>query len=433
LTSRGASLPSLAGAAFALAGGVAALIVLTGGTLSPDAGGAGLAAVVGVLALALVPADAAQQGWYAGVASGLSRRRTPAWAIRVVVLVTAPLAGLGVAVYALAALGIALTTRPGAPVRISGLRATGTAFLGLAVVLAARSCGLLVGGPEVPWAVLLIGSGLALFWSAAGAVPRDESGVALSEARTTRTLLGLLLALAGAAWVLSRAGLFHQAGSTIAGTFVALAVLALVVGPRWLRTSRALGTERTDRARSEERAELADHLHDSVLQTLALIQRRAADPGAVSTLARRQERELRRWLMGDRPTTTADETLADAVRVAVADIEDTHGARVELVIVGDASLDEGTRALIGATREALSNAARHASGAPISLFAKVADDQIEIFVHDRGPGFDTHAIPLERRGVRESIIARVERHGGTAAIQSAPGEGCEITLRLARN
>ena len=100
--------------------------------------------------------------------------------------------------------------------------------------------------------------------------------------------------------------------------------------------------------------------------------------------------------------------------------------------VGDAPLDERTRALLGATREALSNAARYAAGAQISLFAKVTEDQIEVFVHDRGPGFDPHAIPPERRGVRESIIARVERHGGSANIVSAPGEGCEITLRLAR-
>ena len=428
---RAVAFPSLAGALAALAGAVAALVGFAGGTLSADAGDAALAALAGAVALSLAPSDP-QQGWYAGVANALSRTGIPAWVIRAVVLLTAPLAGFGVAAYALAALGIALTAAPGAPVRVSGLRATGTAFLGLAVVLAARSCGLLIGGPEVPWAVLLVGSGLALFWSAAGAAPRDESGVALAEARTVRTVLGLLLALAGAAWVLSRAGLFHQAGGTIAGTFVALAVLGLVVGPRWLRTSRALGAERTDRARTEERAELADHLHDSVLQTLALIQRRAGDPGAVSTIARRQERELRQWLMGERSTSTVDESLADALRTSVADIEDTHGARVELVIVGDVSLDERTRALLGATREALSNAARHATGAPISLFAKVAEDQIEVFVHDRGPGFDPHAIPLERRGVRESIIARVERHGGTAAIQSAPGEGCEITLRLAR-
>jgi signal transduction histidine kinase len=217
-----------------------------------------------------------------------------------------------------------------------------------------------------------------------------------------------------------------------AATAVALVVLVLVVGPRWLRTSRALAAERTDRARAQERAELADHLHDSVLQTLALIQRRAGDPAAVSTIARRQERELREWLLGESAAKPAEDSLAGALRATVAEVEDLHGARVELVIVGDAPLDERAQALLGATREALSNAARHAPGAPISLFAKVTPAAIEVFVHDRGPGFDPGAVPPERRGVRESIIARIERHGGVAEVRSAPGDGCEVTLRVDR-
>jgi signal transduction histidine kinase len=432
---RAVTLSALAGALAALAGGAAALIGLRGGTLPVDAWYAALAALVGVAALSLSPValhDRTQEGWYAGVAAALARPGLPAWAIRLVVLLTAPLAGLGVGAYAVAALSIALTSAPGAPVRIDGLRATATGFLGLAVVLAARSAGLLVGGPELPWALLLIGSGLSLFWSAAGALRGADATQVLLEARAIRTSLGLLLALAGAVWLLSRSGLFHQAGSTIAATAVALVVLVLVVGPRWLRTSRALGAERTDRARAQERAELADHLHDSVLQTLALIQRRAGDAAAVSAIARRQERELREWLLGEPAAKPAEESLARALRGTVAEVEDLHGARVELVIVGDAPLDERAQALLGATREALSNAARHAAGAPISLFAKVTPAAIEVFVHDRGPGFDAGAVAPERRGVRESIIARIERHGGVAAVHSAPGDGCEVTLRLDR-
>jgi signal transduction histidine kinase len=429
------ALPVLAGALVALAGGAAVLSGLGGPTLPLDGGAAALAALTGAMALGLSPAaldDPAQEGWYAGVASALDRPGMPAWAIRLVVVASAPLAGAGVAAYALAALGLALSAPPGAPVRIDPLRATGTGFLGLAVVLAARASGLLLGGPELPWAVLLVGSGLALFWSAAGALRGADASQALLDARAARTDLGLLLSLAGVVWVLSRAGLFDQAGSTIAATCAALAVLALVIGPRWLRTSRALRAESTDRVRAQERSELADHLHDSVLQTLALIQRRADDPTAVSALARRQERELREWLLGEPAASAAEDSLAGALRALVAEAEDLHGARVELVIVGEAPIDPRATALLGAAREALSNAARHARGSPVSLFAKITPGQIEVFVHDRGPGFDPQAIAPERRGVRESIIGRVERHGGVAEVHSAPGEGCEIRLRVGR-
>jgi signal transduction histidine kinase len=429
------SLQILAGALVVLAGVAAVLNGLGGPTLPLDGAASALAALTGALALGLSPAgldDPLQEGWYAGVASALERPGLPAWAIRLIVLASAPLAGAGVAAYALAALVLALTAPPGAPVRIDPLRATATGFLGLAVVLAARAGGLLLGGAELPWAVLMIGSGLALFWSAAGALRDADASQALLDARAARTDLGLLLSLAGVVWVLSRAGLFDQAGGTIAATCAALAVLALVIGPRWLRTSRALRAESTDRARAQERSELADHLHDSVLQTLALIQRRAGDPLAVSALARRQERELREWLLGEPVASAAEGSLAGALHALVAEVEDLHGVRIELVIVGDAPLDARAGALLGAAREALLNAARHAPGAAVSLFTKVTDSQIEIFVHDRGPGFDPRAMAPERRGVRESIIRRVERHGGVAQVHSAPGQGCEVTLRVGR-
>ena len=433
--SRVLALPVLAGALVAAAGGAAVLSGAGGPTLPLDGDAAAVAALTGVLALGLSPAaldDPTQEGWYAGVANALARPGMPAWAIRLIVVASAPIAGAGVAAYALAALGLALTAAPGAPVRIDPLRATATGFLGLAAVLAARASGLLLGGPELPWAVLLVGSGLALFWSAAGALRDTDASQALLDARAARTDLGLLLSLTGVIWVLSRAGLFHQAGSTIAATCAALAVLALVIGPRWLRTSRALRADSTDRARAQERSELADHLHDSVLQTLALIQRRAGDPAAVSALARRQERELREWLLGEPAASAAEGSLAGALHALVAEVEDLHGARIELVIVGDAPLDARAGAVLGAAREALFNAARHAPEAAVSLFAKVTDSQIEVFVHDRGPGFNPGAIAPERRGVRESIIRRVERHGGVAQVHSAPGEGCEVTLRVGR-
>ena len=193
---------------------------------------------------------------------------------------------------------------------------------------------------------------------------------------------------------------------------------------------RTLGAERAARIRSQERAEVAAHLHDSVLQTLTLIQRRADDPREVATLARRQERELRAWLSGDGDR-DADATLVGALQDTAAEVEDTFDATVEVVAVGDRPLDEPATALLAAAREAMVNAARFAAqGGPISVYAEVKDAVTEVFVRDRGPGFDLAAVPGDRRGVRESIIGRMGRNGGSARIAAAPGGGTEVVLRL---
>jgi signal transduction histidine kinase len=167
-----------------------------------------------------------------------------------------------------------------------------------------------------------------------------------------------------------------------------------------------------------------------VLQTLALVQKRADDPRAVATLARRQERELRAWLSGA-PEARPDDCLADALRAAAAEIEEAHGVPVEVVTVGDHDLDDRHRALVAAAREALANAVRHsASDEPIALFMEVAGGRTEVFVRDRGIGFDAGAVPEDRRGVRESIVGRMDRHGGRAAVHSTPGQGTEVELIL---
>jgi signal transduction histidine kinase len=193
---------------------------------------------------------------------------------------------------------------------------------------------------------------------------------------------------------------------------------------------RRLRTERVARARSEERAEVAAHLHDSVLQTLALIQRRTEKPDEVARLARRQERELRDWLADSAPS-RPDERLADALRAAAAEIEDSHGAPIEAVVVGDAPLDDRLEALVAASREALTNSAKFASeGGPVRLYAEIEDGSARVFIDDRGPGFDPDEIPADRRGVRESIIGRMRRHGGKAQIRSEPGDGTEVELTM---
>ena len=205
------------------------------------------------------------------------------------------------------------------------------------------------------------------------------------------------------------------------------ALLATIIfGPRWLRSARASAAARAQAARANERAELAGVVHDSVLQTLALIQSRADDPAEVKALARRQERDLRARLFGGpdaRPL-----SMAGALRSVAAEVEDAHRVKVDVVIIGDARLDEDSAALVASAREALFNAAKHAPDAPLSLFAEIDERKVSAYVRDRGPGFDLETIPQDRRGVRDSIMARMVRHGGHAAVRTAPGGGCEVRL-----
>ena len=175
------------------------------------------------------------------------------------------------------------------------------------------------------------------------------------------------------------------------------------------------------------------HLHDSVLQTLALIQRSAEDPRRVASLARTQERELRAWLAGEEGT-SAEGGLASALEAAASDLEKETGERIELVTVGDCALDEGAASVLGAAREAMLNAVKFAGsaagGGPVSVYAELGDGRIKVFVRDRGPGFDPAGVPAERRGVRESIVGRMRRAGGSAQLRSGPQEGTEVELTL---
>lgn len=185
---------------------------------------------------------------------------------------------------------------------------------------------------------------------------------------------------------------------------------------------------RERRARERERRQFSAHLHDSVLQTLALIQRQSDDPAAVNRLARRQEHALRSWMAGDVNLSTA--TLAGAVRDTVEEIEDEEQVKVELTMIGDGELDRRGEELIAAMREALRNAARHAPGAAVNVFLDVSTTRTELFVRDSGPGFVFEDVVPERRGVRDAIIGRMQSVGGSATVDSTPGEGTEIALRL---
>ena len=236
-------------------------------------------------------------------------------------------------------------------------------------------------------------------------------------------LLGVALLITGAVILLSRGGATNGhfiAPGAVAGAFV------LVVGP-WVWQ---LAGEHNQRIRAEERAEVAARIHDSVLQTLALVQRHAGDPTRVATLARRQERELRRWLYGGAPARGS--SLADALSETASEVEELHGVRIEVVSAGDEPLDDRLAQLVLAAREAMTNAAKFSGGEEISVYAESGSEQTTVFVRDRGIGFDRSAVAADRHGISESIEGRMQRVGGSAAIVSAPGEGTEVELTIAR-
>jgi signal transduction histidine kinase len=235
-------------------------------------------------------------------------------------------------------------------------------------------------------------------------------------------ILGVTLMLAGAVIFLGtngKSGPFIVPGAVVGA-------LVLVVGPWvWQLTS-----ERAERIRIQERADVAARIHDSVLQTLALVQHHAGDPQRVAALARRQERELRRWLYGSGVADVA--SLVDALADVAADVEELHSVRIELASAGDAELDDAVGQLVLAAREAMANAAKFSGADEVFAYAEIGHDEIVVFVRDAGVGFDRAAIAPDRRGIAESIEGRMQRAGGTATLVTAPGEGTEVELRLPR-
>jgi signal transduction histidine kinase len=314
-------------------------------------------------------------------------------------------------------------------------------LLAIASLLLLRKWGLWLSDAIV-WPVLLAAAGGALIWrqSTAAEAPARAPAVAPAAPRApllhlpadaaSRALIGAALVVGGGLVFLWLNDALQPARDSVLAVVVVLIAATLIFAPWWLRLVRGLSAERAERIRSQERAEVAAHLHDSVLQTLALMQRRVEDPREVAALARRQERELRAWLNGRRAA--GDATVASALEGAAAEVEEAHGVPVEVVAVGDAPLDPGAEALVAAAREALVNAAKFAGESPVALYAEVAPGRIEVFVRDRGPGFDPAAVPDDRRGVRESIVGRMERHGGRATVHTAPGAGTEVELVLER-
>jgi signal transduction histidine kinase/phage shock protein PspC (stress-responsive transcriptional regulator) len=304
----------------------------------------------------------------------------------------------------------------------------GAGLLLVAGILIAQLLGIDVPlGTLIPAAAVLGGASIA--WMQldetrrAGLVDKTKADQAGGWARLAA---GLALVVAGVLVMVSGSGSWEQTWLALLASVAVLGGVVLVLLPWALKFWRELEAERAGRVRETERAEIAAHLHDSVLQTLALIQRRAGNEHDVVRLARAQERELRGWLFQD-PGKDAGQ-LSDRIKAVAAEVEDFLGNAVEVVSVGDTAMTEAHEALVQASREAMLNASRHGGGA-VSVYLEVSGDNTEIFIKDRGPGFDLQDVPEDRLGVRESIIGRMRRHGGAASITSTP-EGTEVRLRM---
>ena len=283
------------------------------------------------------------------------------------------------------------------------------------------------------------------------------------------------LVVGGASYVSGAADLFHggylvpslivasygagMAGALIVGSLIAIEQVATLVAwgnsPvssisslgfilwgiifAWLfgtirRTDRArreavavLVTEREQGARSAERLAMANHLHDSVLQTLVVIEDDAGDEERVKVLARQQARELRQIVEGERPLGSS--SVRAELEAAAAHVAELFGVEVSSVIRTDVEVTDDLLVLVDAAKEAMVNAAKHSGSDVIHVYSTVDDDVFAVFVRDDGVGFD-----LERtergRGLDHSIRGRVESRGGDVCIESDPGEGPEVKVSI---
>jgi signal transduction histidine kinase len=391
-------------------------------------------------------------GWLGGVCAGIARRYgiDPAL-VRVAFVVATAAGGFGIFLYALLWLVIPAgeaQRRRRLPTGRGAIEvAAGTGLLLMSVLLGFRELGIWFSDAVV-WPLVLIASGGALIWrGSATAAPAPEEPataplvrgdaderaaapqVRRAAAAMSRTGVGIALVMAAGFVFLQATGALSAARDVILAVIAVVVVLGAIFAPWIVRLVRSLTEERAQRIRSQERAELAAHLHDSVLQTLALVQRRSTDPQEVAALARRQERELRAWL-AERPAPGKAASLAPALEAAAAEVEERHGVPVEVVVVGERELDSNLEALVAAAREAMTNAAKFGAGSPVDVYAESNSDTVHVYVRDRGPGFDPADLPPDRHGVRESIVGRMERHGGRARIASDPETGTEVELEL---
>lgn len=383
-----------------------------------------------------MPRLSADERWVGGVAGGIARELgVDPLVVRSSFIILALAGGWGLVLYAASWLVIAIAQprlRSSALPQPKGAspfhRHIAIAMIVLGLLLAFRNAAFFVA--DIVWPIVFVVTGFLIAWTR----HRESDGVAA----VVRILAGVVIGVGGMI-----AFLTVSSGTGVADAFLVLVIaivviagIALVAAPSLARIGRELDDERQNRVRADERARVAAHLHDSVLQTLTLIQHHADDPERTAQLARHQERTLRNWLY--QPVADASpgsRRLRSALETVAADVEDEHAVSVKLVVVGDsaeiaASSGEQLGAIIGAAREAMVNAARHSGAQRIDVFAERFDDRIEMFVRDTGSGFEPLDVDTDRRGVRESIEGRMRRAGGTAEVRTAVGWGTEIVLAM---
>jgi len=385
-----------------------------------------------------------------GVAGGLGERLgVDSVVIRLAFVVLAFAAGAGAIAYVVCwALSVdpaeEPVRRPAPDPTVATQRGIAVGFVVFGLLLVFRSLGAWFGDTVV-WPIVLGAIGSAIIWTradrerrarwtlAAQRLPRRGADTFLSgPVSVLRIAFGGLLILGGMVVFLAANDAFALGAvrNVLFAIGVTVAGAVLILGPGVWRLVRQLAAERRQRIRSEERAEVAAHLHDSVLQSLAMIQR-ARTAEEMATLARAQERELRAWLYGSGPPPGG--TLRGSMEVLAGRVEALHHVEVEVVQVGDARVDERLQALVQAAGEAMTNAARHSGARRVDVYVEVEPSVVTAFVRDRGRGFDPAAVDEDRRGISESIRGRMERAGGSTSVTTAPGEGTEVALRLPRS
>lgn len=376
-----------------------------------------------------------------GVAGGLAHRLgVDATVPRLAFLVLALAGGFGVLAY-IACWALAeepidhpVAERAGAIERSVAI----ALFVGAALVLL-RGIGMWPGD-GIMWLATNAAVGSALLSIRSSADDRARWSTVLTPDDDGRRLFRWIRWIVGAALVAIGVGgilLGHVELSAIGDVGLAVGVTVaaagIVLGPWLTRVVRDLGAERRERVRAEEHERIAAHLHDSVLQTFALIQRASDDPRRMATLARRQERELRAWLYEGRELADASAVdLRSALEQLAHDIEGLHDLRVDTVIVGDTGIDERATQLVAAVREALTNVGKHAEAEDVSLYVEVSDRALSAYVRDRGVGFNPEVGNGDGRGIADSIVGRLRRLGGSAEVHSTPGDGTEIVMEIPR-
>ncbi len=373
----------------------------------------------------------------AGVVAGFAREhRVHPLVVRGVLVVLAFAGGLGLVLYAVgAAVSRPAPVQPATVQPVEPRRNLAVALIGLGSLFVMRSTGLWLGDAFMFPLAALVAGGVVLALVPGDAARGGASGTRLSELMVgrharARIVAGTALLVAGLVVVATGDRVSGAVRAVALAAAAAVVGLALLLGPWVLRLVQAAAEERRERIRAEEREAMAAHLHDSVLQTLALIQRNADDPRRTATLARQQEQELREWLYGTGDAT--GDSFVAALRAMASEVEVRHEVRIEVVAVGDAPVDDELLALVAAAREACVNAAKHSGEPSVSVYAEVGDGAADVFVRDRGVGFDPQDAHGQRMGIAQSMVARLERVGGHVAIESTPGAGTEVRLHVPR-